>query len=345
MEQARGFIVGALVLAAASGASADAWVERYTRGGGVEGMGGFESTSVTVTSATAQREESTFRFTGALLSAIQRMAGSGETVRITRLDRGVVWTLDPAAKTYTEAPLSAREELERARRQGGGPPPRERGESADVVVARNELRVEKTGATRVVSGFPCEEYLLTWLVETLDRRTGETARSTMTSRIWTTPETAEIRAVQAEEATYTRAYLQRLGLGVSPAELRQFGLTALAGTTGLGEAEQRRMIERLAAELSKIQGYPLATSVAWRVEGSGAAQAPSPRGGGPAALGELLGGLGKLFGGGRPKEGAEAPREAREPGVVFTLETEVRGLRVVPPDPARFEVPAGYTRK
>src|SRR5262249_21689068 len=161
----------------------------------------FESTSVQTTSASAQREESRMKFTGGFLSAIQKMAGFGDSVRITRLDREVVWTLDPEKKTYTEAPLTARGEQERS--NPAQPRPKDKGkekaEPSDVVVTKNQFKVEKTGATRTINGFPCEEYLATWLLETLNRKTGETGKSLMTNHVWTTPETAEMRAAHAEE--------------------------------------------------------------------------------------------------------------------------------------------------
>jgi hypothetical protein len=195
---------------------ADTVIERYSRSGGFAGMGAFESTSVQTTSTTAQREESRMKFTGGFLSAIQKMAGFGDSIRITRLDRDLVWTLDPEKKTYTEAPLTVKGERERP----GSVPPRkdrekEKGEPSDVVITKNEFKVEKTGASKVISGFPCED--------TCDlargggnTKTGETGKA-MTDRLWTTPQTAEIRAAQAEGGLCP-GLPQKLGLEMSPAE-------------------------------------------------------------------------------------------------------------------------------
>ena len=77
----------ALTVALAGSAAADVVIERLTRSDGLGGLGAFESASVESTSATAHRDESSFKFTGGFLSAIQKMAGMGDTVRITRLDR------------------------------------------------------------------------------------------------------------------------------------------------------------------------------------------------------------------------------------------------------------------
>ena len=327
---------------------ADTVIERSSRSGGFAGMGAFESTSVQTTSATAQREESRMKFTGGFLSAIQKMAGFGDSIRITRLDRDLVWTLDPEKKTYTEAPLTVRGERERP----GAVPPRkdgekEKGEPSDVVITKNEFKVEKTGASKVISGFPCEEYLMTWLVETRNTKTGETGKSLMTDRLWTTPETAEIRAAQAEEQAYAQAYLKKLGLEMSPAEAQKF----LAGLTGLDEQEQQKALARVGAEFAKVKGYTIVSDLGWTAEGSGGTESkeqPARGGGGQPGMGEMMGQLGKLFGGGGQKSGGSesASRGGQEKGdALFTFYTEVKSIRKLAADPGRFEVPAGFTLK
>lgn len=329
--------------AAAAPAAADAVIERFSRSDGFAGMGGFEMSTTETTSATAHRDESKMKFTGGFLSAIQKMAGFGDTVRITRLDRDLVWTLDPEKKTYTEAPLTARGERERPA-PGQRPQPK-KDEPSDWVVTRNEFKVEKTGGKKVVNGFPCEEYLMTWVVETRNTKTGETARSLMTNRQWTTPETAEIRAVQAEEQAYGKAYLKKLGLEMSPAEAQRY----LAGLTSLPEAEQQKALAKISAELQKVHGFPIVTHIEWTGDaaGGGKESASGGQGGGQQDLGQVLG---KIFGGGGKKpsegEGASGGKGGSEKsGALFNYYTEIKSLRTTAHDTGRFEVPAGYTLK
>jgi hypothetical protein len=322
----------------APAAWADSVIERYMRSDGVAGLGAFESTTIQTTVPAAQREESRLKFTGGFMGTLQKMARLGDNVRITRLDRDLVWTLDAEKRTYVEEPLTAKGE--RARPAPGGPPPaREKGEPSDVVVTRNEFKVEKTGASKTINGFPCEEYLMTWLVETRNQKTGETGKSLMTNRLWTTPETAEIRAAQADEQAYSQAYLKKLGLEMSPADAQRF----LAGLTGLGEAEQQKALAQVAAEMAKVRGYTIASQLEWTGEGSGGEGSAAGGGGGQAGAAQVLAQLGKLFGGGKKDEGARTGQERGGP--LFSLYTEIRSIRTVAAEPARFEVPAGYTRK
>jgi hypothetical protein len=331
----------AAILGAAAPAAADAVVERLSRSGGFAGVGGFESRAVTTTSAAAQRDESSFRFTGSFLGALQRMAGAGDTVRIVRLDRDLVWTLDPEKRTYTEAPLTAAGERER-RTPTSGPPRPERREPSDLTVTRNELTVRATGERRTINDFPCQQYLATWVLEARHHKTGETTRSTMTRDIWTTPETAAIRAVQAEETAYARAYLDKLRLEMPPADAQRYGLHVLAGSLGLDEAEQRKLMAQLRAELAKIEGYEIAAQTDWRLESEGGAAAPGGAAGGtPAPTPTDLGSaLGRLFGG--PARAGDGGQPGQKPPL-FSLYTEVKGLRLVPAQ--AYEVPAGFTRK
>ena len=327
-------VAAALALGLAAPGRADVAIERFTRSEGLGGLGAFESTSRQTTSAVAQRDETSFRFTGGFMSAIQRMAGLGDSVRITRLDRGLVWTLDPEKQTYTEAPLTLRTEQER--RSPGSP----RREPSDVVVTRSEFKVERTGTRKTINGFPCEEYLATWLLEMRNQKTDETTQSQMNLHAWTTPVTADIRAAQAQLGAYERAYLERIRADMPPDEARQLGLATMFASAGLGEEEQRRATAKAATELAKIQGYWIVTQVEWYGSGGGARAAD---GGGAPPRGDDLGSaLGKLFGGGGGKP-APAASDGKRP--VFDLYSEIRSLKLVSGEPARFEVPAGYTLK
>jgi len=234
------------------------------------------------------------------------------------------------------------------------------------VITRNEFTVEKTGATKTINGFPREEYLVTWIVETRNEKTGETGKSTMTDRLWTTTPTPEIESAEADAQAYTRAYLAKLGLDMTPAEAQKY----LAGLTGLGEEAQRKALARVAAEFGKVRGYTIASQLDWTAEGKGGAPAAgtgTAGGGGAGAggqpgLGQLAGQLARLFGA-KPGSGADGGQPAGQSGgqssgqgagseaapgghgAIFSLYTEVKSIRAVPADPARFEVPGDYTRK
>ena len=164
-------------------------------------MGASEGTAVKRYQVDKMWNSASTKFTGVILS---RVAGDTETVTITRVDRGVYWILDPKKKIYEEKPI------EPISKQEGDREPREK-EKPKVRVTKSELSVKKTGASETIHGFPCEEYLVTWLLEMEEIETKAKSQSTMTMNLWTTPETAAIRKVQTEEREFHKAYAQKIG--------------------------------------------------------------------------------------------------------------------------------------
>src|SRR4030042_441145 len=84
-------------------------------------------------------------------------------------------------------------------------------------VTKSEFKVAKTGSSETINAFPCEEYLVTWLVEIEDLETKTKTENTMMTNLWTTPETAAIRKLQAEQEAFSRAYMTKLGVNLTPA--------------------------------------------------------------------------------------------------------------------------------
>jgi len=95
-------------------------------------------------------------------------------------------------------------------------------------VIRSEISVKETGEKKTVNGFECSRYIVTWLVETENIETKERSKTTMTNDLWNTPETKEIRTLQKEEMEYSKAYMKKLGLEMSPEDSRKLGMTAVA---------------------------------------------------------------------------------------------------------------------
>jgi hypothetical protein len=66
-----------------------------------------ETDSTEWVSPQAKRSEATSRIQGGLIGTLAKMhRGNRERITITRLDKGVVWTLDPSSRTYTEVPIA-----------------------------------------------------------------------------------------------------------------------------------------------------------------------------------------------------------------------------------------------
>ena len=155
-------IVGMFLLGFHSPVWGDATIESTIKSGGFKGMGAFEGATTRKYQGEKMWDSSSSKFTGAILS---RFAGGSESATITRVDKGVYWILDPKNKTYVERPIEAFKRDETGKEGQAQEKPR-------VRVTKSEFSVKKTGASETIKGFPCEEYLVTWLLESAGGRKG-----------------------------------------------------------------------------------------------------------------------------------------------------------------------------
>ena len=337
------------VLLGFSCAWADATVESFIQFGGFSGNGAYEGTTVTRIQGDKQAETSSIKFTGAVLSWA---AGKSETTTITRIDKGVIWTLDAKKKTYVESPLAGFDLDEMEGVQGADASEEiDEGEEPRVKVTRSEFQVKKTGAKQTINGFACEEYLMTWLVELQDLETKEKTVNTMNTNLWTTPETPAIKKLQAEQKAFSKAYMKKLGINISPDEMQQFGMGAFAMASGASDEELAKGFEKFKKEMAKVKGYPIRTVVDWSTEGGGpaapeAGEEPEDSGGFsiPTSKDDLLGGLGSMVSGAVSKKVADSTKpDADEP--FFSSTTEVKAISTDTVPAGVFDIPSGYKRQ
>ncbi|MBM4330613.1 MAG: hypothetical protein FJ117_05180 [Deltaproteobacteria bacterium] len=318
----------------------DATIETIIKTGGIKGAGASEATTIRRFQGSKMYESMSSKFTGAILS---RLAGGSESINITRVDKGVYLSIDPKNRTYSESPIEALQKRE-------SPGERREKEKPTARITKSEFNVKKTGASETINGFPCEEYLLTWLLEWEEIETKAKSRSAMTTNLWTTPETAAIRKAQAEENAFHKAYAQKLGVSLSPEETKQMGMGAFAAVSGAPQDEIEKGFVRVKTEMSKIKGYPIRSVVGWTMESEKGVAAA--REGAPSAeptsdlTGSITGILGGLKGRILPKKGEEksAPAAGKD-APFFTSTIEVKSISVDSVSSEVFDIPAGYARK
>jgi hypothetical protein len=336
----------ALALALAVGpvaARADVTVERYMKSGGIAGIGAMEGTAVEKLSGLRKREVVNTKMTGFL----GKMAGDMGGDTITDIAKDVVWKLDHKKKTYTEekiTPPPAPEEKQGKREK-------EKAEKSPVRIVRNEITVKELGDTKTIGEFSCAHYVVTWLLETENVETKERSESTMTTDLWNTAETSEIKAFSKEEQEFMRAWLKKVGWEMSQQEMRQFGMTAVASLFGGDEAALKKGMEEVAEKMKKVKGYPVGVGVKWSLKGSGGAEgAKSGSGGGsPEGMPDLAKGFGGLMaafgkkgkGGGAAESGGSG---ASGGSTLFDTYTEIRSLSTSGIPDNEFSVPAGYQK-
>ncbi|MBI3394190.1 MAG: hypothetical protein HY039_13605 [Nitrospirae bacterium] len=344
----RNLVLAAALLAfGAAPAWGDAAFESSFKTSGISGMGATEGATVKRFQGEKRSETSSMRFTGAILS---RLAPGGETITITRVDKGLVWTLDPNSKTYKEGPLVPPRSKEAKAEKSAEPakPAKRADEKPKARITKSEFTVKKTGASETINGFPCEEYVVTWLLEVEDIETKARSRSTMTTDLWTTPETAAIQKARAEESRFALAYARKIASEISDEEARQMGMAAFGSMSGAPEADVRKGLARVKNEMAKVKGYSIRTSISWTFEGEEGKSASAEKAQAPSEPGlDLSGGVSGLLGGlaGRMAQKKVEEKTAPKGGPIFTSTIEVKSINADGLPPETFEVPAGYAKK
>jgi hypothetical protein len=330
----------AAALLGAATAGADVTVERATKSGGFGGFGAGDTTTVEKISGLRKREVTSMKMTG----FIGKMAGELGGDEITDIPKDAVWKLDHKKKTYTESkitqPLPEQEPGGRTERAGEK-------EKPTVRVVRNEITVKETGEKKTIGEYPCAHYVITWVVETENLETKERSESTMISDLWTTPETAEIRAAMKEEREFIQAWLKKIGWDMSDRETQQMGLAMVGALIGGDEASFKKGAKEVAEKMEKIEGFPIGTGIKWQLKGSGGAAAKQGGGEGAEGMPDLskgLGGLMAAFGkkGGKGGGEAGASAEAGAAKTVFDTYTEIRRISTASLPDSDFAPPAGY---
>lgn len=327
-------------------------LETHIVSDGIKGFLPFDGTTRSWTRADMHREDTTFKGTGTFT---KYLVGTNDSARIERLDRKVVWTLDPKEKTYIECPLKgcAGPVAERPRTKAAEPAPeKEKVPECAMQVASSTFTVKPTGKKQVINGFDTEQFQVSWLITLQDPKARRTV-STLSVDLWTTPLTPALREATAVEQAYAKALaLEIVGI-VAPPDQTQV-VPAEAGrmidaylSQMLGTKEKSAFL-KAGKELEKVKGYPVLTVLTWDMRGDACAEqqaaadadGSSARASIPTSAGDVLSSVTDYF---VKKKTDETIKEAAgKPILSFT--TEVRSHRLEGVRDSKFAPPAGFRK-
>lgn len=273
---------------------------------------------------------------------------SGDTGQIIDLPASTVATLDNKKKEYTVAPIKKlTEELEEAQKETKQSQREEKETPSTIKVTKNEFKVEDTGEQSTLNNFPCRKYLVSWLTEWEDTQTGGKGSSRLETAVWTTPMSDTLRAAQDEEMKFSRAYLAKIGVNMDGFQRDMLGTAWMSMLDAFGRpgSKPEQDYSRTAAEMKKIQGYPILIDGKYDVK---TIKAPSGAGAETEAAEEespkdVKGAIGGFLKKSLKKKPADATPKPEEPTLTYRIET----LEVSTPSlgAADFQVPADYKKK
>lgn len=339
---------------------ADVTLAYKFKSGGFRGIGASEGKGTRSISGVKSREEGDSRLTGAILG---KLSGSQETATILRVDLDKVWLLDLKKKTYTEGPIKLPapekdDSKDAGKKERGG---KEEKPTHRVKSAKTE--VKKGGESRAINGFQTTKWAATLTVVVEEIETKKTSEFAMTTDIWATPWTKELRRAVDEEAKFAKAYLKKLGLEMNPADRDRYGLQGATMLLGSAGPEVEGALKKLVKELGSLDGYPIVTETTWRSpapeqpkgkpaaepedeeeEGSALNDAAGAGSVGGAAMG-FLGGMAKKAAQKKAKQKVKEHMEAAMGKPAFSVRHEVVSVDVDPVPAEKFELPEGFKKK
>jgi thiol-disulfide isomerase/thioredoxin len=318
---------------------------------GIKGLVPFEGTTMTWTRADMQRENESVKGTGTFTRFI---VGTTEDATIARLDRKLVWTLDPKAKTYTECPLKGcavpvvDKPVEKKPDEAQKPADKSSEAQCKLKIASSAFSVKQSGEKKSINGFDAEQYQVAWLVTLTDPSARKT-NSTLVVNVWTTPYTPPLKEAMAIEQTYAK----NLAANV-------INVMANSGKTKVVPDDAQKMIEGYMArymtaadraaflkagkELDKIKGYPVLTELSWNLMGDACAAkeeaktAASDSSSAPSSVSSAVSSVASWFAKKKTDEKAKEIADA----AILSFTVEVKSHRVDPVHDSMFSPPKNY---
>jgi hypothetical protein len=297
------------------------------------------------TRADMRRTDTLVGLDNRFLSAI---VGDSRSAEIMRLDKKLVWTLNPPKQTYKECPLLGCQPRQAAadKPQKSDKPAESSEPSCPLTLKRNDFKVQATGERKTVNAFSTERFLVTWTVEVSDKQKRSTVNSVVLD-MWTTPETGAVRDVNGIQDAYQKRWLAALGASDHP--FARYVPRDVMGSLGalMRTPGSTKGMAVWANEMKKVHGLPILLTLAWNAEGnacadeasSGSAASDSKRST-PTSVSGLLGSLvGDIA-----QDKAKDMVKSSATGSLLTYTYEVKTLEVKPVSDSSFVPDPTYTR-
>jgi hypothetical protein len=326
---------------------ATAVMETHLVSEGLKGFFPFEGTNKTYTRGEMQRAETSMKGTG---TVTRFLIGSHSDLRIERLDKKLIYTLDTKEKTYTECPLKGCGTGTAEKAPPKEPEEKKAEKPADsgckMKMTKSTFNVQSTGQKKNINNFDTEEYKAAWVI-TLQDPTARKTVSTLAVNVWTTPLTGPLKDALGIEQTYARNLANNLVSIATNGRQTQVVPDEAARVINAYLAQMMAPADRAAflkagKELEKIKGYPVLTQIAWNLAGDACAgsepAADSDKSSASSGKGDLLSSVTDYFA--KKKTDDVAKDIAGKP--IFSFTSEVKSHKVESVHDSLFLPPTNF---
>jgi hypothetical protein len=284
-------------------------------------MGSSEGTSTDYYTADKYTSESTLRWTAGMMKTLSHGKETLST-QITRLDRELVWTLDPAKKTYTEMTFA---EFREMMKKGMTEMKKSEEEQPDTVAEDMyawTVQDLSDPQPKTISGWVCHN---AHIEATGVNKSDSLDKVIITLDLWNSTQVPGADEIHEFQTRYVKA----------------LGLDQLALTPGLVQAAflYQKQFEALTEAAKKAPGEPVQSVTEIKRH-----QLQGPSVGKAVAEGARQEVLSRLpFGKKKSEPTPEKPEYVLK--TKFRVSTELTEATTTPVGTAKFEIPAGYKLK
>ncbi len=276
------------------------------------------------------------------ISGDRMMTVDGQTGQLVDLAQEKVYDINFKGKSYevmTFAEMRKQWEEAKAKMKEQAAEAKEEPKEGEVQY-QIDFTVDKTGQRKTVSGYDCQEVIMTIAMRPKGKTLDEGGGMVITSDMWMAP---RIAAMQ-EQIEFTQRYMKKL-----------FGNDTETMARDLAQAmamypQMKGGMERMKKEAAKLDGTAVLTTMKIETVMS-PEQAKSRSEGGEKpkmGLGGIAGGLGGMFG--KKKKAEDAPKDEQAPAgpknraTFMTTTTELLEVQASA-GAADVEIPAGFKQK
>ena len=242
----RAVLLAFLVSAPAMSARADVTIQEKTVTSGLGGFGSGTSERTLVVAGDKSRTDESYTYTG----RFKTLAGSkpSATASIVRLDKELVWSLEPDKKQYSEMTFAEmREAMNKGMADAQTEMKKSENHKAQNVEMDFKVDVQRTGKRDVINGFKAENVILTLTATPKDKTSGEQgAGYKMTMDQWISTDTQG----QSEMLAYHKKFAEKLGMDPQMQQMAR-GIMSQYGDG----------VKQLAEKMKDLKGYPVRSTM------------------------------------------------------------------------------------
>jgi hypothetical protein len=342
-------ITVALVFFTFGAVRADVTVQRLVKSSGFGGFGAFETTEKLMISGDKECTKGITKYSGRFSSLMNR--GAKEATSITRLDKELIWNIDPEKKTYTELTFEQMRKMMQSSSALLNPMKADSLRKAMEKLS-STVEVNKTGEKKTIAGLECERVIVTLQGVSAEATENVTDTTWVKNDVWMAP----VNKIAVELRSFDVKMAEKLGVtegGPMAGLLNQYA----------------EAMKKLQEKLKDLNGYPMASTFSvvttTHAEEKARAEAKTTESAVPKAEvkeekpitegRDVKGAIAGLFAK-KAKEKVKTKQEENEkqklekeqaqvsPKTVLEVTTETQGIETSSIDASTFEIPAGYKK-